>query len=194
MRQETQSIAMPLAGEIGLNFGLPTHGGLPWSKMSIADSYARRRAIKNTDAPTAHQFKQIVLSGLLPSGDCRPISQVDLVGSWRQSMAKFMTTPTALIVSIALLLPASAQSVDRSMGRHLAETTCSACHQIGLAASPQSPKPVAPSFLDISRMPSTNELAIKVFLRSSHPTMPNIILSPEEIDSVAAYIVGLARK
>ena len=109
-------------------------------------------------------------------------------------MAKIMTMPTALVISIALLLPASAQSVDRSMGRHLAETTCSACHQIGLAASPQSPKPVAPSFLDISRMPSTNELAIKVFLRSSHPTMPNIILSPEEIDSVAAYIVGLARK
>jgi hypothetical protein len=43
-------------------------------------------------------------------------------------------------------------------------------------------------------MPSTNELAIKVFLRSSHPTMPNIILSPEEIDSVATYIVGLAGK
>jgi len=109
-------------------------------------------------------------------------------------MAKFMTIPTALIVSSALSLPAGAQSVDPSVGRHLAETTCSACHQIGSAASPQSPKPVAPSFLDISRMPSTNELAIKVFLRSSHPTMPNIILSPEEIDSVAAYIVGLARK
>ena len=109
-------------------------------------------------------------------------------------MAKFVTMPTALIVSIALLLPAGAQSVDPSVGRHLAETTCNACHQIGSAASPQSAKPVAPSFLDISRMPSTNEVAIKVFLRSSHPTMPNIILSPEEIDSVAAYIVGLAGK
>jgi len=109
-------------------------------------------------------------------------------------MANFMTLPMALIVSIALLLPAGAQSVDRSVGRHLAETTCGACHQIGSAASPQGVKPVAPSFLDISRMPSTNEVAIKVFLRSSHPTMPNIILSPEEIDSVAAYIVGLAGK
>jgi mono/diheme cytochrome c family protein len=109
-------------------------------------------------------------------------------------MAKFMTVPTALIVSIALLFPASAQSVDPSVGRHLAETICGACHQIESAASPQSTKPVAPSFLDISRMPSTNELAIKVFLRSSHRAMPNFILSPEEIDSVAAYIVGLARK
>lgn len=38
-----------------------------------------------------------------------------------------------------------------------------------------------------------SELAIKVFLRSSHPTMPNIILSPEEIDSVTAYIRSLSR-
>ena len=109
-------------------------------------------------------------------------------------MAKIMTMPTALVISIALLLPASAQSVDPSVGRHLAETTCGACHQIGSAGSPQNAKPVAPSFQDISRMPSTNELSIKVFLRTSHPTMPNIILSPEEIDSVAAYIVGLAGK
>jgi len=108
-------------------------------------------------------------------------------------MANFMTLPTALIVSIALLLPAGAQSVDPSVGRHLAETTCGACHQIE-ADSSQSPKSVAPSFMDISRMPSTNELAIKVFLRSSHRAMPNFILSPEEIDSVAAYIVGLAGK
>jgi len=81
-----------------------------------------------------------------------------------------------------------------AVGRRLAETTCSACHQIGAAASSQSPKSGVPSFMDISRMPSTNELAIKVFLRSLHPTMPNIILSREEIDSVAAYIVSLARK
>ena len=40
-------------------------------------------------------------------------------------MAQFMTIPTALIVSIALSLPAAAQSVDPSLGRHLAETTCS---------------------------------------------------------------------
>ena len=109
-------------------------------------------------------------------------------------MAKFMTIPMALIVSIALLLPASAQSVDPSVGRHLAETTCAECHQIGSATSPQNAKPIAPSFQDISRMPSTNERAIKVFLRTSHPTMPNIILSREEIHSVAAYIVGLAGK
>jgi BolA family transcriptional regulator, general stress-responsive regulator len=35
-------------------------------------------------------------------------------------------------------------------------------------------------------------LAIKVFLRSPHPSMPNFILSSEEIDSLAAYIHSLS--
>ena len=89
---------------------------------------------------------------------------------------------------------ASAQSADPALGRRLAETVCSACHQIDAASPDPGASSNAPSFVDISRMPSTNELAIKVFLRSSHPTMPNIILTPEEIDSVAAYIVGLTQK
>ena len=94
----------------------------------------------------------------------------------------------------SILLPASAQSADPSAGRRIAETTCVACHQIGPDAEPKNQKSGAPSFVDISRMPSTNELAIKVFLRSSHAKMPNIILSPEEIELIAAYIVSLAKK
>ena len=84
----------------------------------------------------------------------------------------------------------SEQSADPSVGRHLAETVCSECHQIS-PTSPPSKNPKAPIFGDISRLP---ELSIKVFLRTSHPTMPNFILSSEEIDSVTAYILSLARK
>ena len=119
-------------------------------------------------------------------------------------MTKVMTIVTALT---AFSLSANGQEGDSrppfstihpsrptAVGRRLAETVCSACHQIGATVSSKSPKSGAPSFVDVSRMPWTNELSIKVFLRSLHPTMPNIILSPEEIDSVAAYIVSLARK
>ena len=100
----------------------------------------------------------------------------------------------ALLGSIGFLTSASAQSVDPSVGRHLAETVCSACHQIDATSPNPSSGSGGPSFVDISRMPSTNEIAIKVFLRSWHPTMPNFILSPEEIDSVTAYILSLSRK
>lgn len=97
---------------------------------------------------------------------------------------------TALVASIGLATPAGAQTVDPAMGRRLAETVCSTCHQIDAGSS--TSKQTAPSFVQISRMPSMTELAIKVFLRSSHPHMPDIILSSEEINSVAAYIRSLA--
>jgi mono/diheme cytochrome c family protein len=108
-------------------------------------------------------------------------------------MSKLAIT-TMLIGSVALVNAANGQTVDPSTGRHLAETVCSACHQIDGAAPKPGSTSGAPSFVDIARMPSANELAIKVFLRSSHPSMPDIILTPEEIDSVTAYISSLAGK
>jgi mono/diheme cytochrome c family protein len=114
-----------------------------------------------------------------------------------------LTIAIALVGSIGFLTSvqtafgmkaSSPQSVDPSVGRHLAETVCSACHQISATSPNPGPSSGAPSFVDISRMPSMSELAIKVFLRTSHSTMPKFILSPEDIDSVTAYILSLAQK
>lgn len=104
----------------------------------------------------------------------------------------------ALVSTLAFLAgavsPALAQSADASGGASLVHDTCATCHAVGSDASAKSPDPKAPRFLDVAKMPSTTELSIKVFLRSSHKNMPNFILSPEEMDSVAAYILGLAKK
>lgn len=89
---------------------------------------------------------------------------------------------------------ARAQSLETLKGRHIAEDVCSQCHQIDALSRPKHPPIDAPSFVDIARMPSTNELAIKVFLRSSHNHMPNIALTRGEIDSITAYIMSLAKK
>lgn len=50
---------------------------------------------------------------------------------------------------------------------------------------------IAPSFREIAQKPVMTKLAIRVFLRSTHPNMPDIILSDEEIDSIADYIHSL---
>jgi mono/diheme cytochrome c family protein len=92
------------------------------------------------------------------------------------------------------VVSAGTQSPGPDDGRHLAETVCSACHQIDANAEGPGPNPRAPNFVDISRMPSMSKLAIRVFLRSPHPSMPNIILSSKEIDSIAAYIHSLDKK
>ena len=51
-----------------------------------------------------------------------------------------------------------------------------------------------PVFVDIGKMPSTTELSLKVFLRSSHKNMPNLILSADEVDALAAWILELGGK
>jgi mono/diheme cytochrome c family protein len=105
-----------------------------------------------------------------------------------------LTLLAALVGSAGFVTAANAQTADPSIGRRLAEATCSACHQIDADSPNPEARTGAPSFVAISRMTSMTELAIKVFLQSSHPTMPNIILTPAEMDSIATYIKGLARK
>ena len=93
-----------------------------------------------------------------------------------------------------LTSPVFAQSASPSLGEKIAKTQCVACHQITPDVPAENQKSGAPGFVDVARMPSTTELSIKVFLRSSHRSMPNFILSPEETDSIAAYIVSLTKK
>jgi len=107
-----------------------------------------------------------------------------------------LATAAALAAAIGSAPPVHAQSADpaAAAGADLAETLCKNCHAIGDDPKAKRPNPAAPSFVDIAKMPSTTELSLKVFLRSSHKQMPNILLDADEIDSLAAYILGLAHK
>lgn len=89
---------------------------------------------------------------------------------------------------------AMAAGADPTIGAKLAKAECAACHAIGRDAEAKSPDDKAPRFVDVANMPSTTELSLKVFLRSSHKNMPNIILTPEEINFVASYILELGGK
>ena len=88
--------------------------------------------------------------------------------------------------------PILAQPVERdgiSSGRQIAAKICGNCHEISPAMSPKTA--VGPRFDDI---PSTTALPIKVFLRSSHKRMRNLILSGADSDDVIAYILSLKRR
>jgi mono/diheme cytochrome c family protein len=94
----------------------------------------------------------------------------------------------------AVSSPAFSQTGDAHVGAELIKHNCASCHAVGADPEAKSPDPKAPRFLDVAQMPSTTELSIKVFLRSSHRNMPNFILSEEESDGVAAYILKLKKK
>jgi cytochrome c len=95
----------------------------------------------------------------------------------------------SLAWSLPLLLGSSAlvhgqQAGDPAAGRQLAEASCLSCH--GSAAAPK-----ASAFATIAAMPSTTARSLGVFLRTSHPPMPNLVLSASQRDDVIAYIFSL---
>ena len=93
-----------------------------------------------------------------------------------------------IILMLTLPLSATAQSVSGNplIGRQTAATLCVPCHQIG-----ETRRDGAPSFVDVARMPSTTALSLKVFLRSNHKDMPNLIIPDAQTDDLIAYILSL---
>ena len=105
----------------------------------------------------------------------------------------------AVVAALAALLlvrlhnasgaPPSPDSV--SAGHHLAEAWCKDCHAIEpmTLGAPGDP----PAFTDIASRPSTTALSLKVFFKTSHHRMPNLIIAPEQADDLASYILSLKR-
>ena len=52
-------------------------------------------------------------------------------------------------------------------------------------------EPTAPPFKDVAKTPGMTGTALRVWLSTSHPTMPNIIVEPTDMDNVIAFIVSL---
>ena len=102
----------------------------------------------------------------------------------------------AVVAALALpaALPASAQGAgDPARGRAFAQEVCTPCHQV----IPQQfgrRFATAPAFAEIAARPGVTSLALRAFLVTPHPVMPDLILEPGEADDVIAYILGLAPK
>ena len=96
----------------------------------------------------------------------------------------------AAAMLLALSAQAFAQEADIEAGAAYAGQVCAACHAV-LPNEEISPLPQAPTFQSVADTPGMTELALTVWLQSSHPTMPNIILERDDLRNVAAYIRSL---
>ena len=94
-------------------------------------------------------------------------------------------------LTLATLQPLAAQnSRGVEAGRSLAIQWCTGCH----AVEPKTVGLFAADFAEIAKLPSTTALSLKVFFRTSHRSMPNFILQPNEANDIAAYILSLKRR
>jgi mono/diheme cytochrome c family protein len=97
--------------------------------------------------------------------------------------------PAVVVLALLLAGPAVAQQPDVSIGRTLALQLCANCHFV--EAGQRVPSSVdAPPFPRIASDPATTEFRLRNFLRTPHPVMPMLILSPEETDAVIAFILA----
>jgi mono/diheme cytochrome c family protein len=75
-------------------------------------------------------------------------------------------------------------------GQRVAETICAECHAVQKGAT-RSANANAPAFEKLAKTPGMTAMAFRVWLRSSHKEMPNIMLKTEEVDDVIAYVQSL---
>jgi mono/diheme cytochrome c family protein len=78
---------------------------------------------------------------------------------------------------------------DNSLGRQVAIELCSSCHRV--TEGQPLPRQTVASFFAIANLPSTTALSLKVFLRSNHKGMPNLIVSEADTDNLIVYILSL---
>ena len=103
-----------------------------------------------------------------------------------------MILPWLVPAVLALITPsAHAQDGDATAGYAFARQACGACHVVG--AEQQAPRHlvIGPAFRGIANTRGMTATALRVFLTTSHPKMPNLILTLDEIADVSAYVLSL---
>ena len=97
----------------------------------------------------------------------------------------------AAAILIAGFGPAAAREYgDPVSGLTYAKETCSECHAVR-AEDLLSPVAEATSFEEVANTPGMTRTALTVWLQTPHPTMPNLVIAPQDMDDVIAYILTL---
>jgi mono/diheme cytochrome c family protein len=109
---------------------------------------------------------------------------------WRRTIHAALLS--ALLLTCCSLAVRAQEAGDTAAGRRLSETWCGSCHLVG----PDVTRAVSngvPTFFGIAQDKATTALSLRVFLQTPHGGMPDLHLSREEMDNLAAYILSLRK-
>jgi tetratricopeptide (TPR) repeat protein len=84
----------------------------------------------------------------------------------------------------------AADAGDRRRGLAYARRHCASCHNIQGTDAP-SPNQKATPFRTVANTPGMSVTALTVWSRTTHPTMPNFVMEPRDMDDLIAYILSL---
>lgn len=108
----------------------------------------------------------------------------------------------ATAIAVAFLLGACASAAPTpdpqgdemgtpAQGLAFARDVCAECHAIA-AGDYASPNPTAPPFQRVVETPGLTRLAFDAWMRTSHPSMPDFVVTEAQIDDLHAYLATLS--
>ena len=93
---------------------------------------------------------------------------------------------SALSAAIVVALPGAAFAAgDAGSGLTLAKVWCTTCH---IVAPSVAGGDNAPPFAAIANRSTLSSGALRAWLTEPHPPMPNLNLSNQQVDDIAAYL------
>lgn len=108
---------------------------------------------------------------------------------------------TSIWMGAALLLTACTADTDGTTGadgmshadqvaagRDFSQRWCTGCHVVGPDTAGGT---VGPSFMEIAAKPGETGQTLSRWMVDPHPPMPDLDVTPEDADAVAAYILSL---
>jgi len=101
-----------------------------------------------------------------------------------------LVSSIAVVALLIAVRAGQAQQIDPKQGLIVAKQICAQCHVVE-SEQPSIPAAGAPRFKDIANTPGMTETAFKAFFQTSHHTMPNVILTGDQMNEIIAYIMSL---
>lgn len=108
--------------------------------------------------------------------------------------AAIVVVSVAFAVLLLSVIAAAAQEIGNPRtGLSYAQKNCAECHAV-LASQEASPNPKATPFKVVANTPGMTGTAIAVWMRTPHPSMPNLIVAGDDLEHLVAYILDLREK
>jgi mono/diheme cytochrome c family protein len=103
-------------------------------------------------------------------------------------LGKALLVAGMLMVAItASALAATDSPGNPGYGRGLANDLCGDCHVV--SPDQDSGKRPGPNLVERARDPEITEMALRSYLQTSHPVMPNIMVNRQQADDIIAYLL-----
>jgi mono/diheme cytochrome c family protein len=81
---------------------------------------------------------------------------------------------------------------DIDAGFQFAAQHCAGCHDIK-TRNPMTTGSGVPTFATVANTAGITRTSLVVWMQTSHPDMPDLILQPQDLDNVIAYILSLKK-